>query len=117
MKKLEKVSKDEAKRLYRKEGKDIIASKTTLKKLSKNKGKGKTGQPIFEKHGEGNWHYHTPDRKTVSGNTKGGHGFVSGSIATIILLLNSIDPVEIMHGDLAGPEDSEFHPNDSNCEN
>ncbi len=65
--------RDAAKRLYKKQGKDVYGSKNTLKKWSKKKGKGK---PPFEQHGEGAPHWHTPDRT-------GGHGFVPKTPAII----------------------------------
>ena len=95
LKKLGRVTRDEAKRVFKKEGKDIMGSKTALKKLVKKKGKGK---PICETHGEGKKHWHTPDRD-------GKHAFIAGSIAGILTVLDYIDPVEIMYGNLAGPED------------
>jgi hypothetical protein len=101
LKKIKCLSKDEAKRAFRKEGKDVMGSKKALKTFAKDKGKGK---PILEKHGEGTEHWHTPDRK-------GGHGFIAGSIAAILTLLDYIDPIEYLFGELAGPEDTEINPN------
>jgi RHS repeat-associated protein len=66
LKKLGNLTRDQAKRKYKKQGKDIHGSKTQLKKWSKSKGRGK---PKFEKHGKGQPHFHPPDRS-------GGHAFV-----------------------------------------
>jgi RHS repeat-associated protein len=74
LKKIRNITKDEAKRLYKKQGKDISGSKKQLKKFSKEKGKPRPEKP--EKHGEGTYHYHLPDRR-------GGHGFIVRSNAII----------------------------------
>ncbi len=73
MKKLGNLTRDQAKRRFRKQGKDIHGSKKFIKTLSKKKGKGK---PIFEKSGKGHLHGHTPDRKNFQGG-RGGHGFTN----------------------------------------
>ena len=59
LKKLGNLSRDEAKRLFRKYGKDVHGPKTFIKKIAKKKRAGKknkkgkrSSQPIFEKHGE-----------------------------------------------------------------
>ncbi len=61
LKKLGKLSRDETKRRFRKERKDVVGSKKMLKKFAKDKGKGKTGKPIIEKHGDGTTHIHPPN--------------------------------------------------------
>jgi hypothetical protein len=90
LKKLKNLSRDEAKRRFRKEGKDIHGSKKFNKTISKNKGKGKTGKPIYERSGDGEYHYHTPDRKNVKGGA-GGHAFTnSGFVIPLSSLGNDI---------------------------
>jgi len=91
LKKLGNLSRDEAKRLFKKEGEDILGSKSQLRKWAKDKGKGK---PIFEQHGEGTPHWHKPDRS-------GGHGFTAGTILGV--LGDLLDPFDA--GATAGPED------------
>jgi RHS repeat-associated protein len=62
------ISRDEAKRLYRKEGQDVFASKQQIRKWGKEKG---VKQVEPEAHGEGYLHGHPPRRT-------GGHGFIAG---------------------------------------
>jgi len=95
LKKITGLSRDEAKKAFRKEGKDVMGSKKALKKFAKDKGK---GDPILEKHGEGTQHWHRPDRE-------GGHGFIAGSIAAMLTLIDYLDPIGILYGELAGPEE------------
>lgn len=99
------VSRDEAKRAFKKEGQDIMGSKTALKRFAKDKGKGK-GKPICERHGDGKGtqHWHDPGRGLE------GHGFIEGAIGGALIVLNYIDPVDAfintIYGELAGPEDT-----------
>ena len=80
---IRKITKDEAKRLYRKEGSDICGSKQVIKRMSKRKGMDIQGPEVHSDHfGMGNEHYHMPGKKrrTVTG-ARGGHGFVKNLTA------------------------------------
>ena len=107
LKKIRSLTKDEAKFLYRKRNKDIVASKNEMKKLSKKKGRQK---PSTETHGLGNEHYHPSERTKFfpdGSSAKGGHGFIDK--ANVIILGSSLG-VDIFGDNLIGKSIDFFNP-------
>ena len=70
---VKEISKDLAILLFKKEGKDIVCSKSQAKKWCKKKG---SKISRIEKHGDEPPHGHPPDRQ-ISGTVHGGHSFIN----------------------------------------
>jgi RHS repeat-associated protein len=81
------LPRSEVKRIFIKEGGDVYASKSQLKKWASQKHQTKGKKYVVEKHGDGAEHIHRGDR-TRHGGGKGGHGFIS-SILTLTGLFGS----------------------------